>query len=279
MNKLWNLVLEGGGAKGIALLGPIQAAENRGLVFKRMVGTSAGAIVASLYAAGYNYKELEALLMKTNFESLLDPYWPKWYGLVRHWGMHKGDKLYKWIYEYLSHKKIYRFSDLKMELYVVVSDVTHNQKLVISKSNWPGMLVADAVRMSASIPIFFAPKYLGEALVVDGGLLSNYAVSVCLDEIDQTFGIKLVTDGAPVVPIAPRSAWDYLNGLLLTMLQAHDHEVYAHSFHDRTIHVPTGGVGTYGFALSVDQKLALLKGGYDTAWEFFPISSRHVPPL
>lgn len=113
---------------------------------------------------------------------------------------------------------------------------------------------------------------------MDGGLLSNYAVSVCSDEIDSTFGIKLVSGGAPVVPIAPKSAWDYLKGLLLTMLQAHDHEDYASNFYDRTIHVPTGNIGTYSFSLGLDQKLALLKQGYDTAWEFFDSHPNMFPP-
>ncbi len=73
-----NGVFEGGGVKGIGLVGALQRAEEYGVEFVAVGGTSAGSIVAALYAAGYTAAEMKTILMELDFTDLLDPAWPKW---------------------------------------------------------------------------------------------------------------------------------------------------------------------------------------------------------
>ena len=66
-------VFEGGRVRGTALVGAVAAAEERQITFREVAGSSAGAIVASLLAAGYNAGEMRTLLTETNFKDFKDP--------------------------------------------------------------------------------------------------------------------------------------------------------------------------------------------------------------
>lgn len=66
-----DIVCEGGGIKGIALVGAINCLENYGYTFKKMAGTSAGAIVASLIAVGYKGNELKDIVLNLNYPNLI----------------------------------------------------------------------------------------------------------------------------------------------------------------------------------------------------------------
>ena len=193
--KSLNLVLEGGGVKGIALVGALKATEDRKIRYQGLAGTSAGAMVAALYAAGYSAEELEDLLLKTHFSLLLDSIRPRWYGLWKHYGIYEGRLFYEWIYQLLRDKGVITFSDVKhCELKIVASDLTNRRVLTFDNTNNPKMSVAEAVRMSIGIPLFFKAYRYGESLVVDGGILSNYPLWLFQDSEAETLGFKLVSD-------------------------------------------------------------------------------------
>ncbi|KHF31124.1 Patatin-like phospholipase [Anoxybacillus sp. BCO1] len=186
-------VFSGGGVKGFALIGAYEAIEEKGFRFKRLAGTSAGALIASFIAAGFTSKEIVDMIEEMNLMDFLDerhtiiPYaWLKW--LVLYWkmGLYKGEKLERWIAEQLSKKGVYTFADLPHErLRVVASDLTNGTMLILP-DDLPKygidplrFSVAKAVRMSVGIPYFFEPVQLktdeGKHIVVDGGLLSNFS--------------------------------------------------------------------------------------------------------
>lgn len=66
-------VFSGGGIKGFAYVGAIQALEEKGIKFDRVAGTSAGAILATFIAAGFNAQKLEEIFDELNLKVLLDP--------------------------------------------------------------------------------------------------------------------------------------------------------------------------------------------------------------
>src|ERR1700722_20038315 len=98
-------VFEGGGVRGTALVGAVAAAEKNGITFRSVAGTSAGAIVASLLAAGYDANEMQTLMMAKNFQDFKDPIgvWG-WRTLWSWWKLapYKGDAFYRWIGQALS---------------------------------------------------------------------------------------------------------------------------------------------------------------------------------
>jgi NTE family protein len=212
-----DVVMEGGGIKGIALVGALSVLEARGYRWVNMVGTSAGAIVATLATAGYTAAELKTIIGELDFTQFTDnsPWWlPPWtrgmFNLIAHWGIYKGDRFLEWMRERLAAKGVRTFADLKRgipnrgqfyRVQVVASDVTRGRMLVLPEDivhygiRPDDLEVAAAVRMSMSIPGFFRPVTLytreerfvpgvgikidrHPCYIVDGGLLSNFPISL-----------------------------------------------------------------------------------------------------
>src|SRR5215831_13317216 len=128
-------VFEGGGIKGIGLVGALTRVEEKGIRFSGVAGTSAGSIVAALYAAGYTAQELKRILTELDLSQLLDPSWPKFYDLWKHYGIYKGKKLHGWIYELSRNKGVVKFRDFphNVVLQIVTSNLTKKEVLVFDK--------------------------------------------------------------------------------------------------------------------------------------------------
>jgi NTE family protein len=135
--------------------------------------------------------------------------------------------------------------------------------------------VADAVRMSMSIPLFYEPVVLKDgqgrsSYVVDGGLLSNFPVWIFDDQTNDppwpTFGFRLV-EGKPE-PNEIDGPITFLKAMVSTMLHAHDERYVKDADFVRTIAVDTVGVGTTDFGLRAEQRDALFESGRAAAKEF-----------
>ncbi|MBF2028256.1 MAG: patatin-like phospholipase family protein [Oscillatoriales cyanobacterium C42_A2020_001] len=120
--KKMDAVFEGGGVKGIGLVGAVSVFEERGYTFENLAGTSAGAIVASLIAAGYKAAEVKDIVDALNFNQLTDEDWQdkiplvgKFVSLVFEKGIYEGKFFENFIQEKLADKKIYTFKDLIVE--------------------------------------------------------------------------------------------------------------------------------------------------------------------
>jgi NTE family protein len=165
-----NLVLEGGGVKGIGLVGALARLEEEKIEIAGVAGTSAGAIVASLFAAGYGSDELREVLTQKDFSGFLDG---MWLAPVRFWfkfGIYRGKEFHQWLYKLLQRKGVVNFADVRgRDLKVVASDVAKKEILILDKQGHPHLAVADAVRMSISLPLFFEAYQWGSRLMVDGG--------------------------------------------------------------------------------------------------------------
>src|SRR5512135_2086782 len=109
--KKVDAVFEGGGVKGIALIGAAEVVEAAGYVFQNLAGTSAGAIVAALLAAGYSAAELKPILMGLDFKQFEDtsllgriPLLGQEYEIVRYLGIYNGDYFLNLMRRLLSEK-------------------------------------------------------------------------------------------------------------------------------------------------------------------------------
>jgi NTE family protein len=307
--KRVDLVFEGGGVKGIALVGAFSVLEEQGFETQNVAGTSAGAIVGSLVAAGFSGKELFDLLQETPFSSFQDEAWEDRIpalgvplSVLKDHGIYEGKVFHDWIRARLAEKDIAHFGDLRVagetdprwmyRLQVVVSDVTHHQLLLLPRDakvlgkDPDALEVADAVRMSMGIPIFFEPytlKVAGEEVtLVDGGMLSNFPVWVFDSEGVPdwpTFGLKLVDPEPkevvpgelPEVPIqhsAMKELIRYVLGLVGTMTDAHDKIYLERDSFVRTITIPNLGVKATEFDLSESTSAALYASGQGAASTF-----------
>ncbi|MGE0217619.1 patatin-like phospholipase family protein [Mycolicibacterium sp.] len=232
--KKADLVLSGGGVKGIALVGAVAALADAGYVPQRISGTSAGALVGAVLAAAAHSgtlsgRQLETLAMGIDYPELLDPgpiervpvLGPAW-GVLSGGGIYRGDALRTWVADQLAELGVVTFADLairdstlppeqRYRLVVTVADVTLGQlvRLPWDYRRVYGLdpdeqSVADAVRASTAIPFFYHPASLTSAdgrtsTLVDGGLLSNFPID-SLDRCDgqpprwPTFGVTLLPD-------------------------------------------------------------------------------------
>lgn len=220
-----DLVFDGGGMKGIGLVGALAVLEEHGYVAQRRAGSSAGAIVAALHAAGYTAAELYGTLLDADFTRFLDTDWVDRIPLagiplsvIFKLGIYEGDAFEEWMAEKLAVKGVRTFADLRRpdagddrrfhhSLQVVVSDVTTHEMLVLPLDaerklgiDPDALSVASSVRASMSIPVFFEPKRVTDPrdklthVLVDGGMLSNFPVWVFDTDEPRwpTFGLLLV---------------------------------------------------------------------------------------
>jgi predicted acylesterase/phospholipase RssA len=113
-----DLVLEGGGVKGIALVGAISVLMERGYTFERVAGTSAGSIVGALVAAGFTAEELTATVKAVDYSQFQDGRpWDnilvgKLVDLLEHSGVYDGDYLKSWLAEQLATKNMTTFATM-----------------------------------------------------------------------------------------------------------------------------------------------------------------------
>jgi NTE family protein len=304
-----DLVLEGGGVKGIGLVGALDFLSEREYQFQNIAGASAGAIVASLTAAGYTTSELHSILSELEFEKFKDSTWEDHLGgrlgeglsILLEKGIYKGDYFHRWIAELLEKKDVHTFADLvvpdcadqpeyRYRLQVVASDITAHRLLVLPRDAHlfgvepDDLPVADAVRMSMGIPVFFEPwrwrptSSEKDHLIVDGGVLSNFPVWIFDSKGEPpwpTFGLMLVEPepreksiGVNLAPAPDVSVLTYAKDLVTTMLEARDRLYLEDDVFVRTIAIPTLGVSSTDFELSKPRAEELFQAGRSAAATF-----------
>jgi NTE family protein len=186
-----NLVFEGGGVKGIAYVGAMQILREKKILqnIRRVGGTSAGAINAVLIALGFSNKEQLNILNNLDFNNFLDDDWGKVRDtarLIREYGWYKGEFFHDWISKLIK-KKLgtpnATFQDLHTlklpDLFLYGTNLSTHFGEVFSYEHTPHDRIADAVRISMSIPLFFAAvRNPRSDVYVDGGVLSNYPITL-----------------------------------------------------------------------------------------------------
>lgn len=192
------LVLSGGAARGLAHIGVLKALDEQGIHVDAIAGTSMGAVIGGLYAAGYTPKELEQLALGLDWKEALSDSPPRvdvpfrrkqddrdflvkqklsfrddgTLGLPL--GAIQGQNLSMLLESLLVHTSDTRnFDQLAIPFRAVATDISTGEKVVFSKGHLP-----QAIRASMSIPAVFAPVDVNGKLLVDGGMVDNIPVDV-----------------------------------------------------------------------------------------------------
>lgn len=155
------LALGGGAARGFAHIGVIQALEDSGIRPDLVVGTSAGSLVAALYASGLHSPELIRLADAMDEASITDWAFPG-RGLIR------GEALAKFVREHTGGRNI---EQMAMPLGIVATDLDSGAPILFQRGD-AGL----AVRASSAVPAVFQPVKIGTREYVDGGLVSPVPV-------------------------------------------------------------------------------------------------------
>jgi NTE family protein len=312
--KSVDLVLEGGGVKGLGAAGAVIRLLEDGYTVPRAAGTSVGALAAAIVSTGVDAAGLREVMGRLELRKIPDrrspgvPLLTEGVSLLSYNGAYQGKYLRNWLYEELKKLGVVTFGDLRRKdegadptlrpeqcysLVVMVTDVTKGRLLRLP---WDyhlfhldpdKQIVADAVRMSYSIPFFFEPCTLKDpqtgqsSVIVDGGLLSNFPVEV-FDRTDgvesrwPTFGVRLIPDlpegladlfPGPALPLLPplKLAEQVLTTVLVGRDQTHLDQPGVRS---RMISVDTSSVGVTDFSISTKKRDTLLQKGWEAADAF-----------
>ncbi|GAB3302859.1 patatin-like phospholipase family protein [Hymenobacter tenuis] len=205
-----NLVMEGGGIRGIAYGGALAELEKQGVLagLQRVGGTSAGAIQAALLAVGYSAQEITEVVNHTPIQRLNDGRLLFFGGstrLLKQYGWYRGDEFSRYLSELVGrktqrpHLTLGQLHELTQQeptryrdLYTTGTNLTTQRTQVFSYETHPDLRVADAVRISMSIPLYFRAVLLDTQghvvrrptqgqeveVLVDGGLLANYPIDL-----------------------------------------------------------------------------------------------------
>ncbi len=305
-----NLVFEGGGIKGIAYAGAMQVLEEKGILknIERVAGSSVGAITASILSIGYTAQEISELLKKTDFADFKDDSFFIPFNIIRFYkrfGWFKGDKLKKWLQEVFKKKsaenitfrQLYELKEnqggLIKELYLTGTNLNNKTEIIMSKKNTPDMKIIDAVRISASIPLFFQAVEQNKQFFIDGGLYYNYPIDIFdkpeyLEEYKnleknseekiynkETIGLRV--DSQEEISTIENPGYQEevknLKGFVETLIvgfidNANKKHLDEKDWH-RTIYINCGKIKATQFSLKDEQKEDLIKKGKDSALQYF----------
>ncbi|VXC78123.1 patatin-like phospholipase family protein [Pseudomonas sp. 9Ag] len=212
------LVLSGGAARGLAHIGVLKALEEQGVQVDAIAGTSMGAVIGGLYAAGYSVDELEKLALELDWQQVLSDDPPREdipfrrkqddrdflvkrklsfrddgsLGLPL--GVIQGQNLSLLLERLLVHASDTRdFDRLPIPFRAVATDIANDKKVIFRSGHLP-----QAIRASMSIPAVFAPVELDGRLLVDGGMVDNIPMDVARDMgVDRLIVVDI---GTPLLP-------------------------------------------------------------------------------
>lgn len=204
-----NLVLEGGGIRGLAYAGVLHVIEEKGILqqIEKVGGSSAGSIAGMLVSVGYSAAEIDSMMMELPIQQFNDGKGGligKYKRVKNDFGIYKGAAFEKWLQQLVAYKtgsSLLTFEQLHelhikdnqfKDFYCTGTNLSRQQLEIFSYVQTPTMPVALAVRISSGIPLYFEPVALDDHLqkikkgdsvsfvnyYVDGGMLCNYPISM-----------------------------------------------------------------------------------------------------
>ena len=302
-----NLVFEGGGIKGFAYLGALKILEEKGILpnIKRVAGTSAGTIIGLLIGLGYDLHsatyELESVFKSYRPRDTLLKIPQVLANFVKNYGIESADFFLKWSEKVVEqklgnknatfmdlHKSILQQSMDKQTLkymYFTGTNLNTGYYEIFSHIHTPTMRIADAVRISMSIPFLFTAQFykkegsLKAHLYVDGGVLNNYPLHI-FDRnhqpnmttigfrVDDKDEISVLQNGAEPTfhPIGGFAS--YTQTVLSTIQNANNNVMRRSDDKQRTVFINISGVSTLSFDLTSEQKSKIIGSGEDATRKF-----------
>lgn len=177
--KTVSLVLGSGGARGLAHIGVIKWLKEHQIEIKSISGCSIGSLIGGVYASG-KLDELETWMLsldQLSIAKLLDPTW-------RSGGVFKGNKIIKTLIHLLEDIQI---EDLSIPFTAVAADIINEKEVWINSGS-----LFNAIRASASLPLFFTPVEINGSLLIDGGVLNPVPIDpIYNDDADLIVAVNL----------------------------------------------------------------------------------------
>jgi len=317
-----NLVLEGGGIRGIAFTGVLKVLEDKMVLprIERVAGTSVGAIVGALISVGYTSEELRTIMFNLRIQTFNDGegfFIGGQKRLRNAYGWYKGDELEKWMGNLisiktgnpdLSFRELHELAEQKpgyKDLYVTSTNLTLQKAETFCHTTKPDMKIKTAVRISASVPLYFSATFLDSSgsivrhpgsshnyqVYVDGGLLQNYPIDM-FDSSNcegadtkttepvvntKTLGLKLerpeqieqFNNNRDIAPYKIDNLKNYVGALYNIVMENLNRKQSYKDESFRTVYISTSNISPKVRKISTQHKQLLYDSGKEAAEKFF----------
>lgn len=264
------LVFSGGGIKGIALIGALQALSELDFLqyFDTFAGSSIGGLILGLYLLGYSPNELMTFIMTIELDKIrsLDLL-----GVFTKYGIDSGERLLYVIKKLFDKKQISttitmeEFHTLtKKSLYLTTTCVNTGKVEYLNHKTHPKLELIKAIRMTVSIPWYYTPVEWEEKLYIDGGVIDNYPIGI-FEDINDVLGIYLVERGeeceiGDFETFIIKTFQCFVNGI---------NKMRRDGYEKSTIDIEVDFINILNFNVSNEFKKVLFKEGYDSVMKRF----------
>jgi len=187
------LVLSGGGAKGLAHIGAIKVLDSLGVKIDYIAGTSMGAVVGSLYAAGYSGKQMDSIFSNVNFDDIINDKLPRAsktfyeressekYAILIPFNnfkiqlpsaLSRGQNVFNLLSKLTLHVSgVNKFDQLPIPFFCIATNVETGAPIILDQGSLP-----QAVAASGAFPTLFQPVIINDQALIDGGVANNYPI-------------------------------------------------------------------------------------------------------
>ena len=265
--------LAGGGIRGIAHVGVLKALEEKNIKVAAIAGTSAGSIIATLYAMGYSPYYIYLLFKRYARDIINIRSKPIINGITNFIrnnkigiaGLSDGNEFEK-MYDELARKKVFRLIGyIKMPLLVSAVDIGESKEYIFTncasrkniKDNYITEIgIGRAVRASSSFPAIFCPCEYKNHIFMDGGVLNNLPT----EELKKVYTGKIISVNFESDPVY--NDYDIMNIIMKTLdIMGNKLSINSLKKSDFVLTVPTDGTGL----IDVDKMDICYKYGYEIA--------------
>lgn len=272
MTQLKNLVLSGGGVTALGFLGILKLLYEHDLIkeIEHYIGTSMGAIISYLLTIGFTHNELLEFSKLFNFSKITEDI--KLDNFLCNYGFIDMNNI-KIILKNISNVKnidnditfIQHYEKTKKKLSITGTCLSDFKLYYFNYENTPDMKIFDAILISCCIPLLFQPIEHDNKCWIDGGIINNFPIDYCDDEIDNTLGIAIKDICFEKCTIDPKKDLpDYLSNLFKCLvysdtvkkLETYDKNTIKYNF-DISIMVD--------FNINSDEILEIFNDGYQQA--------------
>ena len=312
--------MEGAGIRGIAYTGAIKLLEEKHVLdsLQRIAGTSVGSIVGALLSVGYSADELKDIMFGLKVQTFNDGrgfFIGGQRRLRKNFGWYRGERIEEWIANLLQQKtgrSDLTFSALHnlhlqdkkyKDLFVTATNLTQQKGETFSWITHPQMKISTAVRISVSIPLYFAAVFLDEngevvkkpkasgnyQVYVDGGILANYPLQLfdtirvdaengSADSIrrNETLGLKVerpeqldwYKTSTYIAPFRINSFRQYISALYNIVIENLNRNLPYEEEKLKTVYINTNNISPKVRKITIEQKQLLYDNGRTAVTNF-----------
>lgn len=265
-NEIDVLVLGGGGSKGVAHLGAIDALIHLGLFngIHTYAGTSIGACTLALINFGYTPLEVKKLLVRIGIKNFRNNNAHP----IKDFGMDNGERVLMIVEKLMLGKGLSSdttFKDLykktKKKLYITGACLNDKQAYYFSVDSYPNMKVITAIRITMSVPLLWTPVKFENKLFVDGGLIDNFPINMFTNnKSSKVLGIHLNTKKSTIDSV--NNLEEYLISAILCGLEGLTYNA-CRGYEDNVIMIDIKDVDITNFDINENKINEMYNIGYN----------------